>query len=165
MDPRVRALVLATQEGLPPDPEPFLRVAERLGWSEEEVLELFRRLLAERAVRRIAAVPHHLRLGVRANAMSVFDVDDAEVDRLGAEVGGLPFVSHCYRRPRRPPAWPYNLFAMVHGRDRAEAMERVIAIKDRLGAACKGWDVLWSTRVLKKTGLRLVAREEDPCSV
>jgi hypothetical protein len=82
-------------------------------------------------------------------------VDDSEVDRLGLAVGELAFVSHCYRRPRRRPHWPYNLFAMVHGRDRAETGAHVAAIRRTLGHACRSYDVLYSTRILKKTGLRL----------
>jgi DNA-binding Lrp family transcriptional regulator len=90
--------------------------------------------------------------------MSVWDVDDADVDRLGAQVGALPFVTHCYRRPRRPPLWPYNLFAMVHGHDRTQVQAKLAQIADHLGTACRASDVLYSRRILKKTGLRLKDR-------
>jgi DNA-binding Lrp family transcriptional regulator len=107
-------------------------------------------------VRRIAAVPNHYRLGYRANGMSVWDVDDGRVSALGPKVGALPFVSHCYRRPRHPPLWPYNLFAMVHGRTRGEVEAQVAEIAAVLGTAARRHDVLFSTAILKKTGLRLV---------
>jgi DNA-binding Lrp family transcriptional regulator len=87
--------------------------------------------------------------------MTVWDVDDAAVEELGRRVGALPFVSHCYRRPRRLPQWRYNLFAMVHGRDRAETERRIAEIAPLLGPALRARDVLYSTRILKKTGLRL----------
>jgi len=87
--------------------------------------------------------------------MSVWDVDDASVDALGAAVGALPFVTHCYRRPRRLPHWRYNLFAMVHGADRGEVEAKVARIAAVLGDAARAHDVLYSTRILKKTGLRL----------
>jgi DNA-binding Lrp family transcriptional regulator len=70
-------------------------------------------------------------------------------------VGALPFVSHCYRRPRRLPHWRYNLFAMVHGRDRVETQRLVDEIIPVLGPAARASDVLYSVRILKKTGLRL----------
>ena len=114
-----------------------------------------RRLKGLGIVRRIGAVPNHYRLGYRANGMSVWDVDDTAVDEIGARVGALEFVSHCYRRPRRPPAWPYSLFAMVHGRDRAEVAAKVAEIAGLIGPASRGHDVIYSTRILKKTGLRL----------
>jgi DNA-binding Lrp family transcriptional regulator len=72
------------------------------------------RMLDTGVIRRIGAVPNHYAIGYTANGMSVWDVDDARIDELGARVGALEFVTHCYRRPRRLPDWPYNLFAMVH---------------------------------------------------
>jgi DNA-binding Lrp family transcriptional regulator len=83
------------------------------------------------------------------------------IDALGEQVGALRFVTHCYRRPRHLPDWPYNLFAMVHGRDRQTVEARVAEIAALLGDACRGHDILFSTRILKKTGLRL---KEKPCS-
>jgi siroheme decarboxylase len=156
IDPTDRALLQATQEGLPLTPRPYHAVAERLGLDPEDVMARFRRLLAAGVIRRMGAVPNHYGLGVRANGMSVWDVDDQRIGELGPRVGELPFVTHCYRRPRRLPLWPYNLFAMVHGRtrDEVEAKARQIALV--LGEAARAHDILYSTRILKKTGLRLV---------
>jgi DNA-binding Lrp family transcriptional regulator len=100
-------------------------------------------------------VPNHYALGYVANGMTVWDVDDARVDELGARIGELAFVSHCYRRPRRRPRWPYNLFAMVHGRSRAETQAHAHAIAAVLGDACRARDILYSSRILKKTGIRI----------
>jgi DNA-binding Lrp family transcriptional regulator len=115
------------------------------------------------AIRRIAAVPNHYRLGWTANGMSVWDVADAHVDALGERVGALDCVSHCYRRPRRLPEWPYNLFAMVHGRTRNEALAKVAEIAHVLAPHARAHDVLFSTRILKKTGLRF-APSDAPAS-
>lgn len=169
LDPRDRTLLQASQAGLPLVADPFAELARGLGWSEAEVLERLRRLAATGVVRRVAAVPNHYRLGVRANAMTVWDVQDERVSELGRQVGALPFVSHCYQRPRRLPGWPYNLFAMLHGRSRAETEAQRARIARLLGSACRGSDVLYSTRILKKTGLRLAPEppecsEEGPCS-
>ena len=70
-------------------------------------------------------------------------------------IGGLDFVTHCYRRPRALPAWPYNLFAMVHGASRDECAAKAAGIRILLGDACRGSDILYSTRILKKSGLRI----------
>ncbi|MGC1955214.1 MAG: Lrp/AsnC family transcriptional regulator, partial [Gammaproteobacteria bacterium] len=94
-------------------------------------------------------------LGYRANGMSVWDVPDERISAVGRQVGALSFVSHCYRRPRRLPEWPYNLFAMVHGRHRHEVEQGVEAIAELLGGDHRGHAVLYSTRLYKKTGLRL----------
>jgi DNA-binding Lrp family transcriptional regulator len=158
LDPIDRRLVVATQAGLPLVARPYAALALALGLSEDEVLSRLRSMLQQGIIRRIGAVPNHFRLGYRANGMSVWDVDDAEVDRLGAQVGALRFVTHCYRRPRRPPLWPYNLFAMVHGHDRTQVQAKLAQIADLLGTACRASDVLYSRRILKKTGLRLKDR-------
>lgn len=150
-----RRLVRATQGGLPLVPRPWDLIGEELGMTGEEVRGRLRGMLERGVIRRIGAVPNHYALGYRFNGMTVWDVDDRHVDALGAAVGALPFVTHCYRRPRRLPDWPYNLFAMVHCKTRAEVDTLVGAIAGVLGDACRGREVLFSTRILKKTGLRL----------
>jgi len=150
-----RALVKATQGGLALVPEPYEQIARELGVSQEDVLAGLRRMLADGRIRRIGAVPNHYALGYTANAMSVWDVADEAVDELGRRIGALPFVTHCYRRPRRLPDWPYNLFAMVHGRSRADSAAKIELIRAALGPSLRAGDVLYSTRILKKTGLRI----------
>lgn len=100
--PLALRLVELTQAGLPLLEDPWSWLAEQLGLSVESTLDLLKRLQAEGAIRRIAAVPNHYRLGYRHNGMTVWDVADADMPRLGALLGEQPFVSHCYRRPRRP---------------------------------------------------------------
>ena len=155
MDATDRRIVEATQAGLPLVPRPYHAVAERLGLAPEEVKARMRRLLDEGAIRRIGAVPNHYALGYRANGMAVWDVEDTKVDALGARIAALNLASHCYRRPRHPPHWPYNLFAMVHGRSRDEVEAKRAEIADLLGPAIRTSDILYSTRILKKTGLRI----------
>ena len=150
-----RALIAATQGGLPLVAQPYEAVGAMLGVPGERVRERLAQMLDTGLVRRIGAVPNHYRLGFTANGMSVWDVDDARVDALGALVGALPFVSHCYRRPRHRPQWPYNLFAMLHGRSRDEVQAQAGHIATLLGEASTGHDILYSTAILKKTGLRI----------
>jgi len=150
-----RAIVRATQAGLPLIARPYEALASSLGLTETDILERLKSMLADGRIRRIGVVPNHYALGYRANAMSVWDVADEALGALGPQVGALPFVSHCYRRPRRLPAWPYNLFAMVHGRTRDDTAEKIEAIRKVLGASLRASDVLYSTRILKKTGMRI----------
>lgn len=155
MDRIDRAIVLATQDGLPLAPAPYAEVALRVGLSEAEVIARLTRMQADGVIRRIGAVPNHYALGYRFNGMTVWNVPDDQASALGRMVGDLPFVSHCYLRPRHLPDWPYNLFAMVHGRDRDTALSHAAAIADLLGTDCLGRQVLFSSRLLKKTGLRI----------
>ncbi len=155
IDATDRRIIEATQAGLPLVPRPYAQVAHRLGLNEDDLCTRIRAMQASGVIRRIAVAPNHYKLGMTANGMSVWDVADDRVAELGQAVGNLAFVSHCYERPRALPDWPYNLFAMLHGssHDEVEALRQEVAAL--LGAACRGHDILYSTRILKKTGLRL----------
>lgn len=154
-----RRIISATQGGLPLTPAPYAEVAAWLGLTEAEVIARLAAMQASGVIRRIAVAPNHYALGLIANGMSVWDVDDAQAVALGTRVGALGFVSHCYLRPRALPGWPYNLFAMIHGTSR-DAVERLRAeIAALLGDACHAHDILYSTRILKKTGMRLKTTE------
>jgi DNA-binding Lrp family transcriptional regulator len=150
-----RRLIAATQSGLPLVAQPYEAVGALLGISGQVVRERLAHMLESGLIRRIGAVPNHYRLGWIANGMTVWDVDDARVDQLGERVGALPGVSHCYRRPREMPRWPYNLFAMLHGRSRADVEHQRVQVRTLLGDACRTDDILYSSAILKKTGLRL----------
>jgi len=150
-----RRIVAATQAGLPLTPEPYRAIADVVGVDENELAARLKRLAEDGAIRRIGAIPNHYALGLTANGMSVWDVADEAVAEIGAKVGALEFVTHCYERPRHLPLWPYNLFAMVHGRSREEVFEKVDELRALIGPAQRGHDVLFSKRILKKTGLRI----------
>ena len=153
-----RQVLLAIQNGLPLVPQPYREVGERLGMSEEGVMALVRSMLAEGKIKRLGAVPNHYALGIRANGMAAWDIPDDRVSEVGPRLGQMPEVTHCYHRPRHPPAWPYNLFAMVHGYTREEVLTTVARIARELGIADLPHDVLFSTRLLKKRGTRVQAR-------
>ncbi|MFT3666688.1 Lrp/AsnC family transcriptional regulator [Piscinibacter sp.] len=154
-----RELIAATQSGLPLVARPYEAVGAMLGVGGDVVRERLGQMLAEGLIRRIGAVPNHYRLGYLANGMTVWDVADERVDELGERVGALAGVSHCYRRPRELPLWPYNLFAMLHGRSREEVEHQAARIRALLGEACRGGEILYSSAILKKTGLRLSPHE------
>ncbi len=150
-----RKLIVATQEGLPLTPRPYHDIAEELGVSPDEVITRMQRMKDAGVIRRIAAVPDHYKLGYTLNGMTVWDVPDNMVQELGRKLGAMDPVSHCYQRPRHPPLWNYNLFAMVHGRTQEEVDIHIQAIVELLGEHNRGNEVLFSKRILKKTGLRI----------
>ncbi len=162
LDATDRRLIVETQSGLPLTPRPYHALAERLGIAPEDVMARMQRMLERGVIRRIGAVPNHYALGYAANGMSVWDVPDPCVQEIGEWVGSLDFVSHCYQRPRILPEWPYNLFAMLHGRSRDEVEEHVQMIARILGQYARAHTVLYSTRILKKSGLRLTPTPSLP---
>jgi DNA-binding Lrp family transcriptional regulator len=159
IDATDRALIVATQGGLPLVARPYHAIAEQLQLDPAEVMRRMQRLHAVGVIRRLGVVPNHYAIGYRANGMSVWDVPDEQVDQLGTAVGAFDSVSHCYCRPRRLPQWPYNLFAMVHGKSRDEVEQQVAEIAAFLGAQARSHSILYSTRILKKTGLRLAGQK------
>ena len=159
LDETDRQIILLTQAGLPLTLRPYDTIAEQVGIGGEDVRARMQRMLDHGVIRRIGVVPNHYALGYRANGMTVWDVDSEHIDELGEQVGNLDFVSHAYHRPRHGNVWPYNLFAMVHGKSRDEVEEKVARIAVLLGNHCRDYEILYSTRILKKTGLRIPVQE------
>ena len=150
-----RRLVGAIQDGLPLTARPYAAVAERIGLSEAEVMGRLDRLLCDGVIKRMGVVVRHHELGYRANAMVVFNAPDDRVDALGERLARLAPVTLCYRRTRRPPIWPYNLYCMLHGRNRAvvrrwmhELLPEAVGDLDRA--------VLFSRRRFRQRGARYV---------
>jgi DNA-binding Lrp family transcriptional regulator len=159
-----RRYVLLTQQGLPVIAQPYHWLANELHTPVADVLMMTNDLLKRGIIRRIAAVPNHYKLGYCYNGMTVWDIEDSQASAFGDAVGKLPFVSHCYLRPRHMPKWNFNLFAMVHGKSRQEIdlyrqqlkelLKDVLNTRDiKLNLISN--DMLISTKILKKTGLRL----------
>nr|WP_227133607.1 Lrp/AsnC family transcriptional regulator [Halorubellus salinus] len=164
LTPAERDLVLEVQGGLPVTSTPYRDVADALGVDVQWVLETLRRFEVEGKIRRVGVVPNHYALGYTENGMTVWNVPDDLVSEVGPAVASLDFVTHCYERPRHDGVWPYNFFAMTHGRSEEESAERVEQVRDVMSeywdVGDEDWDTLFSTRILKKTGIRLDERAD-----
>jgi siroheme decarboxylase len=124
------ATIRATQGPMPVVSEPYAPAAERLGVSQEEVLERLASLREREGLRRVAAILFHRRAGFSANGMGVWKVPEPEVLETGRRMAAFRGVSHCYQRPTYPD-WPYSVFTMAHGRSKEECD----AILDSIAAA------------------------------
>jgi len=164
LTPRERDLVVEIQGGLPTTRTPYRDVADALGEDVEWVLETIARFDAEGKVRRVGVIPNHYSLGYSENGMTVWNVPDDVVDEVGPEIAAFDFVTHCYRRPRHDGVWPYNFFAMTHGRSEAESDQRVEEVRAKMAehwdVSDDDWDTLFSTGILKKTGIRIEERAD-----
>ena len=155
LDKLDREIIRLTQHGLPLLAEPYAAIAAQLEISQQQLLVRLQVMTTQGIIRRIGIVPNHYKLGFTANGMSVWNVPDEHIHEIGKQVGALDYVSHCYQRPRFLPEWPYNLFAMVHSRSKDEVRDKVAAIAELLGSRNRGHSILFSTQILKKTGLRI----------
>ena len=142
------------EAGLPRVTRPYQALAERIGASEQAVLEQVRQWNEDGLFRRVGLVLKHRALGFRANAMLVMDIPDEQVDEIGQRLGQAAGINLCYQRPRRLPDWPYNLFCMVHGREREQVCQLIENLLAEHGLSEVPHQLLFSTRAFKQCGGR-----------
>ncbi|MFQ3789838.1 AsnC family protein [Halomonas sp. A29] len=155
---RLRSLL---EHGLPLTERPWQALAEQCGMSEGEVLAWVERWQGEGLIKRMGLVVRHRALGIRANAMVVWDLPDATVAEVGRRLAAEPAVTLCYRRPRRLPDWPYNLFCMIHGTRRDRVLGALDEIIERLGLQAIPHRVLFSLKAYKQCGGRYTREEQS----
>jgi len=147
-----RRLIEATSQGLPLVSRPYAAIAKQIGSTEARVIEGIQRIMQRGDIKRFGVVVRHRKLGYRANGMVVWDIPDERVAEVGSCIGQYNFVTLCYQRPRRLPDWPYNLFSMVHGRDRDGVIEQVKSIVEQCGLQQFAHEILFSGRCFKQRG-------------
>jgi len=152
VDEQDKELLATLANGLPLTLEPYAEVARQLDTSEADVLERLLRLVRQGIVTRFGVVVRHRELGFEANAMAVWDIPDNEVADVGRCIATYPFVTLCYQRPRRPPTWPYNVFCMIHGRDRSTVLDQIGRLNRDLDMGHLPQTVLFSRRRFKQRG-------------
>ncbi len=165
LTPAERDLVVEIQGGLPITETPYADVAAAIDADVDWVIETITRFNEEGKVRRVGVIPNHYALGYTENGMTVWDVPEDVLEEVGPVVASLDFVTHCYQRPRHEGVWEYNFFAMTHGRTEAESERRVRQVRETMDeywdVGASDWDTLFSTRILKKTGIRLAERADS----
>jgi DNA-binding Lrp family transcriptional regulator len=152
-----RRMLAALEDGLALVERPYLALGRASGLGESDVIVRLERLISSGIISRLGLIVRHRALGIDCNAMAVWDVDDRVVDEVGARLAAEPCVTLCYRRPRRLPDWPYNLFCMVHGRDRDAVRAEVAGLGDTAGLGGRGHAVLFSRRCFVQRGARFKA--------
>ena len=148
------ALLQTMEDGLPLVEDPYGEIGRRLGLSEGEVMARLWLLQSSGIIKRFGVVVRHRELGYRANAMVVWDIPDEDVAEAGVRLGSQGCVTLCYRRPRRLPQWRYNLFTMIHGRDRDAVLRHVDELIEQLDLYDVPHEVLFSRRRFKQRGAR-----------
>jgi DNA-binding Lrp family transcriptional regulator len=154
--PEDRPILQALSSGLALEPQPFLRVAQKLGVTEAHVIDRIARLAEAEILTRIGVIVRHRAIGWTSNAMVVWDVPAPQVEAAGRALAALPEISLCYQRVTVAGVWPYALYSMIHARSRAEALEVLTAAKALPELAGIDHSVLFSTRCFKQTGARVM---------
>jgi len=151
-------LINALQDGLPLVSRPYAELGRRAAMSEDDVITTLEELLDRGLIKRLGVIVRHRKLGYRANGMAVWDIPDDQVADIGKLFSAQPFVTLCYRRPRRLPDWPYNLFCMVHGRDRDVVQQQVEKLAHDCGVTDVRRSVLFSKRCFKQRGAKFTCK-------
>lgn len=149
------------ERGLPLVSRPYDNLAEQIGAHHDQVLQQMQQWQDQGLFRRVGLVLNHRALGFVANAMLVLDVPDALVDEVGNRLGRAPGVNLCYQRPRRLPQWRYNLFCMVHGRERPQVEARIAAILAAHGLQDYPHRLLFSSKAYKQCGGRYAPQQPE----
>jgi len=156
-------LVAAIQAGLPLVERPYLTIAEQLGLAEQDVIQKISDLQDAGIIRRLGVIVRHHELGYRANAMVVWDIPDDQVDERGKQLSAQDDVTLCYQRPRKPD-WPYNLFSMIHGKNRDEVVNYIERMAENLGLDNTPYDILFSLKRFKQRGAKYFDKERAAAS-
>ncbi len=150
-----RAVLAALQDGLPLTPQPYATIAESTGLTEREVVERIRALQQHQIIRRMGVIVHHRPLGYKANAMVVWNLPADKIEAFGNQVSQFDYVTLCYQRRPDLPVWPYTLYTMIHGQDRAAVLERVTTLVECSPLKEQtDYKVLFSNRRFKQQGAR-----------
>ncbi len=147
-----KQLVSLLQDGLPLCERPYEKIGRQIGLSESQVLERITALKNNGVIKRFGIIVRHHEVGYKANAMVVWNIPDSDVDDIAQQIIEFPFVTLCYRRPRRLPEWPYNLFCMIHGRDRYNVIKHLELLITANNLQNFAHDVLFNKRRFKQRG-------------
>ncbi|MBN1930974.1 MAG: winged helix-turn-helix transcriptional regulator [Desulfobacterales bacterium] len=146
-----KRILASIQDDIPVTERPYLEIADRLGISEEALLENLKVLCESGVIRRFGATLRHQKSGFKSNAMVAWQVDEDRINEVGNKMAACRQISHCYRR-NPTDKWPYNLYTMVHAE--SEEACRKIARKLSLETSVSTYVLLFSRRELKKTSMK-----------
>lgn len=117
MDQVDKAILRAVQSRLPIDAQPFAKLGQELGLSEEEVLARLEALKASGVIRRIGGNFNSRDLGF-ASTLCAAQVPEDKLEEFVAAVNAFHGVTHNYRRSHQYNVW----FTFI-----AQSMEQIEA--------------------------------------
>ena len=151
MNNQDRLLITAIENGLPISPRPYAQIAQQIGLSEAEVIKRLSTLKQQGIIKRHGVIVKHRQLGYQANAMVVWNIPDEQVQDYGLTLSQIDFVTLCYRRPRYPH-WQYNLYCMIHGKNRDTVNSQIQQLISQCNLSPFQHQVLFSRRCFKQRG-------------
>jgi len=160
LDDADRQLIVTIQDGLTISERPYVKIAEQLGLSEEEIINRISNLLDKGLIKRFGVVVRHHELGYQENAMIVWNIPDEQVHEVAHQIRSYPFITLCYRRARHLPEWPYNLYCMIHAKSRINVMQHLEEILTEHNWQNYPREVLFSKRRFKQRAANYISHAE-----
>jgi len=153
-----KKIIASIQEDMAITERPYLEISEKVGTTEEKLLESLQSLCERGIIRRFGATLRHQKTGFTANAMAAWQVDENRVEEVGNRLASFKQVSHCYRRnPTRD--WHFNLYTMIHASDEESCRQTARSMSQEAGV--ENYSLLFSRRELKKTSMVYFPSDED----
>ncbi|MFW5976620.1 MAG: Lrp/AsnC family transcriptional regulator [Bacillota bacterium] len=156
LEKKDKILIKEIEENIPLSPDPYRKIADKLGWNRDEVLKKLNYLKNKGILKRIGGILKHRKAGYQGNGMLVCQVKEDKIKKIGKKLSGYPEISHCYERESYPE-WPYNIYAMVHGKNREEVENIVAKIFKDIDVI--KYYILYSTEELKKSSMKYFHKE------
>lgn len=153
-----KKIIASIQEDVAVCERPYLSISEKLGISEDVLLETLQSLCDRGVIRRFGATLRHQKTGFTANAMAAWKVDEDRIEEVGTKMAAFQQVSHCYRR-NPTKEWPYNLYTMIHASDEESCRETARQMSQATSVDI--YTLLFSRRELKKTSMVYFPSDED----
>jgi siroheme decarboxylase len=143
-----KKIILALNRPLGIIKMPFSAPARSLGWDEDEFLKAVKSYKKNGLIRRLGLILAHREIGLRSNVLVAWKVAEKDLARAANIFREAGEVSHCYQR-KTHASWPYNVYTMVHGRDRQDCL-RIVKRLSRINGI-KDHRELFTLKELKKT--------------
>jgi DNA-binding Lrp family transcriptional regulator len=153
-----KKIIASIQEDMAITERPYLEISEKVGTTEEKLLENLQSLCERGIIRRFGATLRHQKTGFTANAMAAWQVDENRVEEVGNRLASFKQVSHCYRR-NPTQGWPFNLYTMIHASDEESCRQTARNMSQEAGV--ENYSLLFSRRELKKTSMVYFPSDED----
>ncbi len=155
LDKTDQLILKLVQGDLPMEEMPFDELASETGLDADTLIEKILELKDKGIIRGFKAVVRHYRINMGANAMVVWSVPDNRLSDTAKALSSMDNISHCYERHGLDD---YNLFTMIHGRNKKDVEKTIEKAISLLGF--KKYRVYWTKRELKKTSMQYI-KEED----
>lgn len=147
MDNIDQQILIELSQGIPLTIQPFNSIASKIGITPIEALTRLSKLKEEGVIRRFGANIKPTDVGFNANAVVAWKVPQKRIGEIGLYFASFKDVTHCYERIPVAGRWEYNLYTVLHAREKAAIEQMTRLLSEAVGI--QDYVILYSKRDLK----------------